>query len=286
MAEIKPGTIGNLYAYKTYTRPTARRLYGEFSYRKREIAKHHENIQRMLHVLAVHGPQTTWGMAKVELSNDTSRIRSREKQYRKFLVGREDRGRHSLGILETGLIVIDGKNKLKAPANIYRLSIHGILYCLDVLDLTNKEIDMMAEKYKSILPRIFGKWEYLKKNIGNDVYRLRLLAKGLFLDNIQTTKISKMPVYEILTYLSTKYLDNFEHIEEQDLAEQISCWYYTQLLIPRNPHKKKSAIEYQKWYKLITKEDKEIKDWYQTFLDEVAKFYETRFNTVKKLKKL
>lgn len=286
MAEIKPGTLGNLYSYKTYTRPTARRLYGEFSYRKKEIPKHHENIQRMLHVLAIHGPQTTWGMAKVELFNDTSKIRSREKQYRKFLVGREDRGKHSLGVLETGLIVIDGKNRLKAPANIYRLSIHGILYCLDVLDLTNKEIDMMAEKYKDIIPWIFGKWEYLKKNIGNDVYRLRLLAKGLFLDNIQTTKISKMPVYEILTYLSTKYLDNFEHIEEQDLAEQISCWYYTQLLIPRNPHKKNSAIEYQQWYKLITKGDRELKEWYQTFLDEVTEFYENRFNTVKKLKKL
>lgn len=286
MTEIKPGTFGNLFSYKTYTRPTARRLYGEFSYRKREMPKHHENVQRMLHVLATYGPQTTWGMAKVELTNDTSRIRAREKQYRKFLVGREDRGRHSSGVLETGLVVIDGKNRLKAPANIYRLSIHGILYCLDVLDLTNKEIDMMAEKYEEVLPLIFGKWQYLKKNIGNDVYRLKLLAKGLFLDNMQTAKISKMPVYEILTYLSTKYLDNFEHIEESDLSEQISCWYYTQLLIPRNHHKKNSAMEYQQWYKLITKGDKELKEWYQAFLDEVTEFYENRFSIVKKLKKL
>ena len=286
MTEIKPGTFGNLYSYKTYTRPTARRLYGEFSYRKKEIPKHHENIQRMLHVLAIHGPQTTWGMAKVELANDTSKIRTREKQYRKFLVGRDDRGRHSPGVLETGLVVIDGKNRLKAPANIYRLSIHGILYCLDVLDLTNREVDMMAEKYEKTIPWIFGKWKYLKKTIGNDVYRLRLLAKGLFLDNMRTTKISKIPVYEILTYLSTKYLDNFEHIEEDDLAEQISCWYYTQLLISRNSQKKESSIGYQQWYKLITKGDKELKEWYQEFLDEVTQFYENRFKIVKKLKKL
>ncbi|AFS80354.1 hypothetical protein NKOR_02270 [Candidatus Nitrosopumilus koreensis AR1] len=286
MAEIKPGTLGNLYAYKTYTRPTARRMYGEFSYRKKTIPKHHENIQRMLHVLAINGPQTTWGMAKVELANDTAKIRSREKQYRKFLVGRDDRGRHSMGVLETGLVVIDGKSRLKAPANIYRLSIHGILYCLDVLDLTNKEIDMMAEKYKDVIPWIFGKWEYLKNTIGNEVYRLRLLAKGLFLDNIQTTKISKIPVYEILTYLSTKYLDNFEHIEETDLAEQISCWYYTQLLISKNPQKKKSSLEYQQWYKLITKGDRDLKSWYQSFLDEVTDFYEKRFKIVKNLKKL
>lgn len=286
MAEIKPGTLGNLYAYKTYTRPTARRMYGEFSYRKKTIPKHHENIQRMLHVLAINGPQTTWGMAKVELANDTAKIRSREKQYRKFLVGRDDRGKHSMGVLETGLVVIDGKSRLKAPANIYRLSIHGILYCLDVLDLTNKEIDMMAEKYTDVVPWIFGKWEYLKKTIGNEVYRLRLLAKGLFLDNIQTAKISKIPVYEILTYLSTKYLDNFEHIEEADLAEQISCWYYTQLLISKNPQKKRSSLEYQQWYKLITKGDRDLKLWYQSFLDEVTDFYEKRFKIVKNLKKL
>lgn len=261
-------------------------MYGEFSYRKKIIPKHHENIQRMLHVLAINGPQTTWGMAKVELANDTAKIRSREKQYRKFLVGRDDRGKHSMGVLETGLVVIDGKSRLKAPANIYRLSIHGILYCLDVLDLTNKEIDMMAEKYKDVVPWIFGKWEYLKKTIGNEVYRLRLLAKGLFLDNIQTAKISKIPVYEILTYLSTKYLDNFEHIEEADLAEQISCWYYTQLLISKNPQKKKSSLEYQQWYKLITKGDRDLKLWYQSFLDEVTDFYEKRFKIVKNLKKL
>jgi len=267
-------------------RPTARKLYGQFSYRKKNLPKHQENIQRMLHVLALNGPMTTWGMAKVELSDDTSMVRAREKQYRKFLVGREDRGKHSAGVLEIGLVVTEGKRKLKAPANVYRLSLHGILYCLDVLDLTNREIDTMAKNYEKVLPWIFGKWDYLKRIIGNDVYRIKLLAKGLFLDNIQTSKISKIPVYEILTYLSIKYLDNFEHIDEKDLAEQISCWYFTQLLIPRYSHKRDSAIGYEQWYRLITKQDKDLKKWYQSFLDEVEEFYTKRFEVVKKLRKL
>lgn len=278
--------MGNLHSYKIYTRPTARRLYGEISYKKKELPKHHENIQRMLHVLAVNGPLTTWGMAKVELANEMSKVRSREKQYRKLLVGREDRGRHSPGVLEVGLVVIEGKNRLKGPANIYRLSIHGLLYCLDVLDLTNREIDMMAKNYEKVFPKIFGKWDYLKKMIGNDVYRIKLLAKGIFLDNVQTSKISKIPVYEILTFLSTKYLDNFENIGEKDLAEQISCWYYTQLLIPRRTNTQKSSVEYEKWYKLIMKQDDELRNWYHSFLDEVTHFYEDRFKVVKKLKKL
>ena len=278
--------MGNLHSYKLYTRPTARRLYGEFSYKKKNLPKHHENIQRMLHVLALKGPLTTWGMAKIELANEMSKLRTREKQYRKLLVGREDRGKHSPGVIEVGLVVIEGKNRLKAPANIYRLSLHGILFCLDVLDLTNREIDMMAKNYEKVLPKLFGKWDYLKKMIGNDVYRIKLLAKGIFLDNVQTSKISKIPVYEILTFLSTKYLDNFENIDEQDLAEQISSWYYTQLLIPRRANKQKSSVEYEKWYKLIMKQDNEIRNWYQSFLDEVTQFYEERFKVVKKLKKL
>ena len=267
-------------------RLTARKLYGDVSYKKKKIPKHQENIQKMLHILAIHGPLTTWGMAKEELFGETSKVRTREKQYRKFLIGREDRGKHSAGILEIGLVVTEGKRKIKAPANVYRLSLHGILYCLDVLDLTNREIDMMAKNYEKYLPWVFGKWDYLKQAIGNDVYRIKLLAKGLFLDNIHTSKISKIPVYEILTYLSIKYLDNFEHIEEKDLAEQISCWYYTQLLIPRFSPKKDSAVRYEDWYKLITKGDQELKNWYQSFLLEVEEFYKNRFQNLKKLKKL
>ena len=284
MTFTKTGTMGNLYAYKVYTRPTARRLYGEFSYRKKNLPKHHENIQRMLHVLATNGPLTTWGMAKVELVNDTSKVRTKEKQYRKLLVGRKDRGKFSPGILEVGLVVIDGKSNLRGPANIYRLSVNGILYCLDVLDLTNREIDRMAEKYAHVLPWIFGKWRYLKSVIGNDTYRIKVLAKGLFLDNIHTIKVSKLPVYEILNYLSSKYLDCFEHMEEKELAEQISCWYFTQLLIPTS--NKKSSVEYDQWQKLFTKKDEELREWYQNFLDEVIDFYENRFNIVKKIKKL
>jgi hypothetical protein len=132
---------------------------------------------------------------------------------------------------------------------------------------------------------VFGKWDYLKKIIDGDVYRIKLLAKGIFLDNVQTSKISKIPVYEILTYLSTKYIDNFEHIEENDLAEQISYWYYTQLLIVKRQDKPKTSVDFEKWYKIII-QDEDLKKWFQNFLDEVTDFYDERFKVVKRLKKL
>ena len=285
-SDNKGGTYGNIHSYKLYTRPTARKLFGEYSYRKK-MSKHQENVQRMLHVLALNGPMTTWGMAKTDLLDDTDLIRTKEKQYRKLLVGRVDRGKRSPGVLDLGLVVLDGKSNLRAPANVYRLSLHGVLYCLDVLNLTNKEIDLMAQKYSHVLPWVFGKWDYLKSIIANDVYKMRLLGKGLLLDSPQTTTISKFPVYEILTYLTVKYQNYFEYISEKDLAEQISFWYYTHLLIPSGTKtRKQTTSELKQWYKVFTKGDKELKQWYQEFLDETVDFYKKRFGIVKKLKKL
>ena len=280
------GTIyGNLYAYKMYTRPTAQRLFGSYSFRKRAGTKHHENVQRMLEILALNGTLTTWGMAKTQL-DDSSGIRTKEKEYRRLLVGRMARGKHTIGLLESGLVVKDGKSYVKAPADQYRLSLHGILYCLDVLDLSDKQIDTMAQKYANILPMVFGKWNYLKENVGNEVYRLKNLAGGLFMDNIQIAKISNFPVYELMTYLNVKYQNNFEKIEEEDLANQISYWFYTNLLIPTKFRAtvKASSLEVKQWKKII-QNDSQIKDWYYGFVNEAIKFYNSRFNKLKKLEK-
>ncbi|WKT57883.1 hypothetical protein QVH35_11435 [Candidatus Nitrosotenuis chungbukensis] len=53
-------------------------------------------MQKMLEILALHGPLTTWGMAKVVLHDEKSGIRTKEKEYRRLLKGRKDRGKHSL----------------------------------------------------------------------------------------------------------------------------------------------------------------------------------------------
>ena len=266
-----------------YTRPTAQRLFGSYSFRKKSGTKHHENVQRMLEILALNGTLTTWGMAKTHL-NESSGIRTKEKEYRRLLVGRMARGKHTIGLLEAGLVVKDGKSYAKAPADQYRLSLHGILYCLDVLDLTNKQIDTMASKYSNVLPMVFGKWEYLKSNIGNEVYRIKNLGAGLFMDNIQIAKISNFPVYEIMTYLNIKYQNNFEQIEEKDLADQISYWFFTNLLVPSKLTNsgKRSSLEIKQWKKII-KDDQSIKKWYYDFVNEAIKFYSSRFKKLKKL---
>lgn len=271
---------GNLHSYKMYVLPKAKDLFGSYSFRRKSTIKHHSNVQKMLEILALHGPLTTWGMAKVVLHNETSGIRTKEKEYRRLLKGRKDRGKHSPGVLDVGLVLVAGKNYDRAPSDLYRLSVHGILYCLDVLDLTNKEIDAMAKHYADILPWIFGKWEYLKSIMGNDVYKLKTLASGIFLDNIQVTKLSKFPVFELLTYLSIKYQEYFESIEEAKLAEELSCWFYTHLFLPSGP---KAKLDDSKMKKIF--DDRSIKNWYYGFVNESIDFYQDRFKIIKKIGK-
>ena len=285
-SEDQGTTYGNLHAYKMYTRPTAQRLFGTYSFRKKAGVKHHENVQRMLEILALNGTLTTWGMAKTHLDESGS-IRTKEKEYRRLLVGRMARGKHTIGLLESGLVVKDGKSYAKAPADQYRLSLHGILYCLDVLDLSDKQIDTMAEKYSTVMPMVFGKWQYLKSNIGNEVYRLKNLAGGLFMDNIQIAKISNFPVYELMTFLNVKYQNNFEQITEEELANQISIWFYTNLLVPAKFRSsgRRSSLEIKQWKKII-QEDLNLKKWYYGFVNEAIKFYNGRFNKLKKLENM
>ncbi len=48
----------------------------------------------------LNGTGTTWDVAKVMVLNDISKVRSREKNYRRLLIGRVDRGKPSEGILQ------------------------------------------------------------------------------------------------------------------------------------------------------------------------------------------
>nr|NIU02188.1 hypothetical protein [Nitrosopumilaceae archaeon]NIU86450.1 hypothetical protein [Nitrosopumilaceae archaeon]NIV66810.1 hypothetical protein [Nitrosopumilaceae archaeon]NIX62789.1 hypothetical protein [Nitrosopumilaceae archaeon] len=174
-----------------------------------------------------------------------------------------------------------------APADQYRLSLHGILYCLDVLDLSDKQIDIMATKYSEILPMVFGKWDYLKGIIGKGVYRLKILAGGLFMDNIQISSITKFPIYELMTYLNVKYQNNFEQINEEDLANQISYWFYTTLLVPSKlgRTKQRSSFEVRQWKKILSS-DIDLKRWYYRFVNDAIKFYTNRFKSIKKLESI
>ncbi|MCJ8306650.1 MAG: hypothetical protein HRU07_06325 [Nitrosopumilus sp.] len=265
-------TFGNLQSYKFYIRPTAHRLFGNFS--KIEKTKHQQNIQNLLQILMLNGTGTTWDMAKVMVLNDISKVRSREKNYRRLLIGRVDRGKSSEGILQLGLVVKDGKSFKRTPADQYRLSLQGILCCLDILKPTNNEIDTLSSKYAHILPKVFGKWDYLKSIIGKDVYNLKILTKGMLLDDQKSAEFSSFPFHELMLFLTMKYSKNFESISEQDLADQISFWFYTSLLYNSKQHldKRKRTMGVKKLMKVF-QDDEDLAKWYVLFFNETKSFY-------------
>ena len=89
-----------------------------------------------------------------------------------------------------------------------------------------------------------------------------------------------------MTYLNVKYQHNFEQIEEEELANQISIWFYTNLLVPTKfrASRKHSSLEIKQWKQIING-DTILKKWYYGFVNEAIKFYNNRFNKLKKLEK-
>ncbi len=278
--DAEQGThYGNLLFYKYYMRPTAQKMYGHSSNPR---IKHHENVQKVLQILALNGTCTTWEMAKIRFPNDNDKIRTKEKEFRRLLVGRTDRGKHSSGLLELGLIVKDGKVYRYPVSDKYRLSLHGILYCLDVLNLNKNDIDKISENYANVLPKIFGKWNYLKNTTGEQVYKIQILARGLLLDNPEIVKTKTNPMYELMSFIHTKFRRNFESISEKDLAEQISLWFYTYLLYDiESKGSGKSSTSVKKLQKILEQDD-DLHKWYLRFVKDADRYYTKRADTIKK----
>ncbi|MDE0090299.1 MAG: hypothetical protein OXP12_02955 [Thaumarchaeota archaeon] len=265
--ERYPQVYGNLMSYKIYVRPTAQKIGGYASSTKTE---HQKNILDVLRVLFVHGEGTTWDMARARMRK-VSEIRAQEKAYRRLLVGRVDRGRHAKGIMDTGMVL--GRRHPKKPYSTYRLSLHGILYGMDALDPAQKEMDSMAACYGPLLPRIFGRWDLITKALGSDAYNLKILARGLLLNN-GATAYAANPIYELMEFVHIKYRRNFESITEHDLAEQISYWFYTFLMYRQGGANK---------MKRLFARDAQLRDWYSEFVAEAGTYYAQSVRNVKRI---
>ena len=274
-------TYGNLQNYKMYLRPNARIRYGTSDKKISVLGKHQQNVQNLLKIMSKNESMTTWELAKISVPNDMSKLREREKIYRRLLVGRKDKGKHSDGILDLGLVIKDGKSLKTGIADKYRLSLYGILYCMDALNFDNDEIDRIAEKYFKVLPKVFGKWEYVKTKVGNRIYGIKFLANGLLADNPQIQVQQGIPFYELMSYVHIKYQRNFEHISEDDLAEQISYWFYINLLY--RPIKKDSVkTSGISGLNTIFEDDAELKRWFLVFFKESKKYYQQRYSVLRK----
>ena len=271
---------GNLQNYKLYLRPNAHNHYGFPNLQKSQLTKHQQNVRNLLYLMSKNKSMTTWDLAKISIPDDISKLREREKIYRRLLVGRKDKGKHSDGILDLGLVVKDGKSLKTGKADKYRLSLYGILYCIDVLSLNKKEVDAIAEKYSDVLPKVFGKWDYLKSKIGDKVYGISLLANGLLADNPQIQVSSSIPFYELMSFIHIKFQRNFENISEEQLSEQISYWFYVNLLYSPMETTNVGIDNLNP----IFEDDSELKKWFLIFFKESTKYFHDRYSVLKKSK--
>ena len=264
---------GNLQSYKFFIRPQALKLYKTANEKK--FSEHQKTVHKLLRNLALNGSMTTWEMAKKIHGKNLEKIRTREKEFRRIFLGRVDRGKHSQGILELGLLEQEEKIYKNRLVTRYRLSLHGILFCIDSLEFDNEEIDTMASKYVNILPKVFGRWSDLKKLVGNDVYKIRILSKGMTMDNIQFSNVPANPLYELMSFLTINYKKNLDHIEEKNLAEQISYWFYIYFL-----YSTKTNNQGIKKLKKSFKKNKDIEIWFTDFVELAKQHYTKRRNNL------
>lgn len=259
---------GNLLSYKLYTRPRSQAAYGHGRPRTaREL-----NAQRILGALAARGQSSAWEIAKVRFPNDNEHSRKKEKEFRRILQGRADRGRQSPGMADSGLIYTEEREGIVR----YRLTLHGVLYCVDSLGLGDAQVDRMAAAYAPAVPRVFGRWDGLKEGLGDGAYKLRVLARGILLDNPVIPRHATSPIYELMSYLQLKYRRNFEVMREADLAEQVSYWYYTYILYDPTP----TAARTKRRVRLLTEALGDMRGWYSEFVREADAHYRDRARAI------
>ncbi|MHA7647984.1 hypothetical protein [Nitrosopumilus sp. S4] len=277
MVIIDEKKIPGLLSYKYYIRPIAHQLYGKSSLK----SKHQENVQKILKILALNGPMTTWEMAKIRFPSEIDKIRTKEKEYRRLLVGRVDKGKRSDGILDLHLVVVDSISTKRNPGNKYRLSLYGILYCLDVMDFTERQIDTMVRNHENLLPLVFGNWGILKSQIRDSVYNISLLGKGLLFDNLNILKIENREFYELISFFNIKSNTLSHSFNEEKIGELISLWFFITLLY--FPILLKKTKVNQNYLKKVLDNDPKLKKWFSDFITEAQKFYKDRLIVIEKM---
>lgn len=255
---------GNLASYKHCTRPAAHLLYGGYAGPR---TRHQKGMHDILRALFKHGACTTWEVARIILrTKDISLIRAKEKECRRLFAGRYDSKKRLGGMLDTGLVAVEEDG----ARSRYRLTIHGMLYCIDVMSPSGGEMDQAAAAHAGVIPLVLGRREALREALGDGAYTpLRVLAKGILLDG---QGAGGAPLHEAMLFLGAKYHRRYESIAEAELAEQLSYWYYTFLLF-RAPGGAQDDGSRSGGLLGVMRSDAVLLKWYEEFLAEAASYY-------------
>jgi len=175
----------------------------EFRERRFDMVKwskaEHRNFFTIIKVLAERGTSTINEIVEADgLSQQFKHKCSRYITYRRVILG--DKKLHVTGLVEKGAVVASkAEDKLHKK---YELSYYGIFYAIKLfmdleiayggnymnilkmdpkvrwydyskqIEFPTTIIDILAKNYSHVMPLVFGKWDYLKKNPRVNVYLL------------------------------------------------------------------------------------------------------------------
>jgi len=131
------------------------------------------NFLAIMKVLAERGACTAHEITDFDGFSDRKKDReNRQKIYSRIIEGSKTDKVN--GLISKRLVKKSGSIKVPKPAKKYKLTIFGILYVIHIFScytersngISNKPlIEHISQNYSDALPLIFGKWNFLKKNL-------------------------------------------------------------------------------------------------------------------------
>lgn len=231
----------------------------------------YKNFLTVIKVLSERGECTASDLALYDGYSDRKKGRkNRQNIYSRIIEGDSKRGTIA-GLLSIGIVQIAGTVMKSKLTKEYELSHLGIFYALHLFaERKGKRnfLDTIASNYKHLLPLIFGKWEFIKKEFGENLEILIELAdgidpqfRGIELDN---PLMNVNPLTEgTNTFWDLNTITQPEMRPEQPsyFAREITLWFFTLQL---------DLLDTDKW-KLRIMRDKEIHNWYYDYIIKLLK---------------
>jgi len=255
---------------REYPIPKETKFVERHFYYVRWKKKKSKNFYYIIKTLAEQGPSTIREIAENDgRTKDERAVKTRVDIYNRIING--SKKDHVIGLIEKGVIKKLPKEKKCEPMK-YQLSLSGIFYAIHAFSdkspilheterlVETKEtiykgrkqydktiLNSIAKTHETELRFIFGKWDYLIKQVKGLLNKLVFFSHGYF-----NPFSSNELLYSVWPprYRFTKSPDSI-------YAEEITLWFYHYLCTSLGP---------QRFYEFIKKDD-EIHKWYSSHIN-------------------
>lgn len=210
--------------------------------------------------------------------------RNRNKIYSKIIEGLPEENID--GLRKKTIVQIAGTVMTSKPTKQYELSHFGVFYAIHLFAKGEKKrnfLDIIASNYKHLLPLIFGKWEIIKKEFGENLEiliefadEMDPLLRVIRLDNplLNVSQLSDKPIF--ITPVSGIPQPKMVLAKPSYFTEEITLWFLTVQL---------DLLGFNKWKRGIMK-DEEIHSWYYHYITKLLERERENLREVRYVKEL